>query len=374
MATRANVSVVAALCGLLLVLLAATEAEASRRLVPAVFVLGDSTVDVGNNNRLNITAAGRANYPHYGVDFPGSSVPTGRFSNGLNTADLLARGLGFSRSPPAYLSLATEKAVRSHMYRGINFASGGSGLSDGTGRALFGEVIPMSQQLRYFSGVVKHMTQLSGANKTASLLRKSIFVVSVGSNDMFEYSASRGDDYAFLTGLVTTYKRYITALYEMGARKLSVVSIPPLGCLPSQRLRRLQQLGTQGCFDPLNDLSLRSYPMLAAMLEELARELPGMAYSLADAYAMVAFVLDNPRTQAWSFTELEAACCGGGPFGAAYPCNQTAPVCGDRDGHLFWDANHPTQAVSLIAAQTIFAGNGTFVNPINVRDLALLVL
>ncbi|CAL5055141.1 unnamed protein product [Urochloa decumbens] len=341
MATRANVSVVAALCGLLLVLLAATEAEASRhrRLVPAVFVLGDSTVDVGNNNRLNITAAGRANYPHYGVDFPGSSVPTGRFSNGRPA------GSGPWLQPqPTGVPLPR----------------------DGEGRQV-SHVQRHQLRVRRVRPLGRHRPSpvWRGANKTASLLRNSIFVVSVGSNDMFEYSASRGDDYAFLTGL---------ALYEMGARKLSVISVPPLGCLPSQRLRRLQQLGTQGCFDPLNDLSLRSYPMLAAMLEELARELPGMAYSLADAYAMVAFVLENPRTQAWSFTELEAACCGAGPFGAAYPCNQTAPVCGDRDGHLFWDANHPTQAVSLIAAQTIFAGNGTFVNPINVRDLALLVL
>jgi hypothetical protein len=197
------------------------------------------------------------------------------------------------------------------------------------------------------------------------------------------------------------------ALYEMGARKFVVISISPLGCLPSQRLRRLKLLGTQGCFDPLNDLSLRSYPMLAVMLEDLARDLPGMAYSLADAFAMVSFVFENPRTEAWSkrsaphlnpiisfpsnqscarvpssvliasvppagFTELEAACCGGGPFGAAYACNETAPLCNDRDDHLFWDANHPTQAVSLIAAQTIFAGNQTFVNPINVRELALL--
>ncbi|CAN6253845.1 unnamed protein product [Urochloa humidicola] len=365
MASRTAV-LVAALCCLLVV------AEARHpRLVPAVFVFGDSTVDVGNNNHLNVTAAARANYPKYGVDFPGS-VPTGRFSNGLNTADLLALGLGFGRSPPAFHSLTTEKALRSHMYRGINFASGGSGLSDGTGRALYGEVIPMSQQLEHFSAIVKHMTNLSGAKKTASLLRKSIFIISVGSNDMFEYSASRGDDYAFLSGLVVTYKRYITALYEIGARKFSVVSIPPLGCLPSQRLRRLQQLGTQGCFEPLNDLSLRSYPMLAAMLDDLAHEFPSMAYSLADAFAMVSFVFQNPRTEAWSFTELEAACCGGGPFGAAHPCDETAPLCSDRDDYLFWDANHPTEAVSVIAAQTIFAGNRTFVNPINLRELALL--
>jgi len=61
------------------------------------------------------------------------------------------------------------------------------------------------------------------------------------------------------------------------------------------------------------------------------------------------------------FTELEAACCGGGPYGAAFACNETAPVCANRDDYLFWDANHPSQAVSAIAAQTIFAGNQTFV-------------
>jgi hypothetical protein len=38
-------------------------------------------------------------------------------------------------SPPAYLSLS-EKALKSQMYKGINFASGGSGLADGTGKSL----------------------------------------------------------------------------------------------------------------------------------------------------------------------------------------------------------------------------------------------
>lgn len=59
-------------------------------------------------------------------------------------------------------------------------------------------------------------------------------------------------------------------------------------------------MGTQGCFDPLNDLSLGSYPLLAAMMEELAHELPGMAYSLGDAFAMVSFVFANPQTPDWS--------------------------------------------------------------------------
>jgi hypothetical protein len=76
----------------------------------------------------------------------------------------------------------------------------------------FGEVIPMSVQLEHFSGVVDRMVKLSGQRKTAALLRKSIFFISTGSNDMFEYSASfraDDDDEAFLGALVDAYKHYI---------------------------------------------------------------------------------------------------------------------------------------------------------------------
>lgn len=57
------------------------------KLAPALFVFGDSLVDVGNNNHLPFTIA-RANFPHNGIDFPGHK-PTGRFSNGKNAADFL---------------------------------------------------------------------------------------------------------------------------------------------------------------------------------------------------------------------------------------------------------------------------------------------
>jgi hypothetical protein len=122
---------------------------------------------------------------------------------------------GFPMSPPAYLSL-TGKALRSQVYEGINFASGVSGLADTTGRLLvvlapriisslntrrtepvqkpeyvsgavqYGQVIPMSLQLDYFASVVEHMAKLSGSKRAASLLCKSVFFISTGSNDMFE--------------------------------------------------------------------------------------------------------------------------------------------------------------------------------------------
>ncbi|XVF14681.1 hypothetical protein REPUB_Repub09cG0082400 [Reevesia pubescens] len=52
---------------------------------PAMFVLGDSLVDNGNNNGLSSLA--KSNYLPYGIDFPGG--PTGRFSNGKTIIDFL---------------------------------------------------------------------------------------------------------------------------------------------------------------------------------------------------------------------------------------------------------------------------------------------
>lgn len=52
----------------------------------AMYVLGDSLLDVGNNNYLHFSLV-KADFPHNGVDFPAG--PTGRFSNGKNTADFI---------------------------------------------------------------------------------------------------------------------------------------------------------------------------------------------------------------------------------------------------------------------------------------------
>lgn len=58
--------------------------------VPAMFVFGDSLVDVGNNNYLSSIA--KSNYFPYGVDFY-NMQPTGRFCNGKTFVDMLGNFL-----------------------------------------------------------------------------------------------------------------------------------------------------------------------------------------------------------------------------------------------------------------------------------------
>jgi len=53
-------------------------------LVPALFIFGDSSLDVGNNNYLPTII--KANFLPYGKDFV-NHFPSGRFSNGKVVID-----------------------------------------------------------------------------------------------------------------------------------------------------------------------------------------------------------------------------------------------------------------------------------------------
>ncbi|CAN6282373.1 unnamed protein product [Urochloa humidicola] len=110
-------------------------------LVPALYVLGDSQADVGNNNYLFTLL--RADFPHNGVDYPGQQA-TGRFSNGHNFVDFLTASLDVA-TPPAYRSIifnAAGSSSSSTFMHGVNFASGGAGVSDLTNKVtLFGNFV-----------------------------------------------------------------------------------------------------------------------------------------------------------------------------------------------------------------------------------------
>ncbi|WVZ11514.1 hypothetical protein V8G54_016044 [Vigna mungo] len=100
-------------------------ARIRKRIVPALYVFGDSTVDAGNNNNLNTFA--KANAFPYGIDF--NNCSTGRFSNGKTFADLIAIRLGLPMPPPY---LGVPKFERHQIVTGINYASGSCGILNST--------------------------------------------------------------------------------------------------------------------------------------------------------------------------------------------------------------------------------------------------
>lgn len=186
-----------------------------RRQVPAIYVFGDSTLDVGNNNYLPGKDVPRADKPYYGIDLPGSGKPTGRFSNGYNTADFVAKKLGFDKSPMAYFVLkARNKLIPSAINRGVSYASAGAGILDSTNA---GKNIPLSQQVRLFNSTKAEM----GPRVASNLLSRSFFLLGAGSNDFFAFAtaqakrnktATQSDVAAFYGSLLSNYSATITVL------------------------------------------------------------------------------------------------------------------------------------------------------------------
>ncbi|PVH47230.1 hypothetical protein PAHAL_4G009400 [Panicum hallii] len=343
------------------------------RRPPALYVFGDSILDVGNNNYLPGEDVPRANRPYYGVDFPGM-IPTGRFSNGCNTADYVAKSMGFVSSPPPYLSLAPSSSLvgLTALTAGVSYASADAGILDSTNA---GKCIPLSRQVEYFNATRATMVAAVGYGAVNALLFKSIFLLGVGSNDLFVFAAAQqsrnrtaaeqqSDAAALFADLLSNYSATITELHAMGARKFAITNLGLLGCVPA--LRALDPAGA--CVDGLNLLAAGFDGALRSLLAGLAPRLPGLVYSLADSFGLTQDTFADP--QASGYTDIAGACCGSGRLLAEGNCLPNSTVCSNRDQHVFWDRFHPSQRASLLTAQAFYDGPAQYTTPINFMQLA----
>ncbi|KAF2306325.1 hypothetical protein GH714_016449 [Hevea brasiliensis] len=349
---------------LMLTLFSLISAETTLQ-VPAIFIFGDSTFDVGTNNFLNDSQA-KANFPYNGIDFP-YSVPTGRFSNGYNSADQIVRQFGYKRSPPPFFFLLNRSSsFKKRILQGVNFASGGSGILESTGSDAFKMVIPLREQIQQFSTVRDNISALLGPENNAMLLSQSLFLISVGSNDIFDYqrnTSAKMTVQEFLDILQETYQNHLQKLYDLGARKFGIVGIPALGCCPFERFIRK----TGDCVKELNDLAQAFFNATETILIKLSSQFVAMKNSLGNSYTMTLDIIDNPLV--FGFKEVKQACCGNGNFNGGAPCNASANLCPDRQEYLFWDWFHPSEAASRLAALTLFGGEVRYVTPMNFSRL-----
>ncbi|WOK92862.1 GDSL esterase/lipase [Canna indica] len=332
--------------------------------VPAIYVFGDSTSDVGNNNYLPGTDA-KANFPHYGVDYPNHTA-TGRFSNGYNAIDFLAIHLGFKRSPPPYLSIVngTHPLIRRGL-RGVSFASGGSGILDSTGNR-----ITFTNQTQDFASHKSTIESRLGALLTRSLLSKSLYLISSGGNDVFAFfyatngTATADQVEEFFKTMLANYKIHLKALYDHGARMFAVLNVPPIGCCPIARV--LHPAGA--CLDGLNALVKNFNDNVSALLSSLSSsEMKEMKYMIGSSYNVVMNIVADPASV--GFKNVSSACCGAGKLRAEAMCAPDTPFCDDRDDYLFWDRIHPTQATAAIAGKHIYSGSSEYATPMNLKKL-----
>ncbi|XP_017974849.1 PREDICTED: GDSL esterase/lipase 7 [Theobroma cacao] len=333
----------------------------SKPLAPALYVFGDSLFDSGNNNHLPTLA--KANYPPYGQNFVQHF--TGRFTNGRTLPDFIAELLELPYPPP-YLSI-NESITLS----GLNYASSACGILPETGSQL-GKCLSLGQQIDFFQSTVesKLPSHFKSSKELSNYLAKSIFMLTMGSNDYIQsyfeptlFSTSQDfDPQTYAQLLIDALSKHLERLYELGARKLIMLEIPPLGCIPHYT-RRYELTGK--CHEETNQIVSFFNSRLHPMLKNLTSTLRGGVFILAPINSLVYDLITNPSK--YGFTDTSNPCCTTWANGTL-SCIPFLEPCPNPNAHFFWDGYHNTETGNSIAASLCF-NDPEFCSPISIREL-----
>ncbi|CAN4103683.1 unnamed protein product [Withania somnifera] len=314
--------------------------------VPAIIVFGDSSVDSGNNNQIPTVL--KSNFEPYGRDFY-NKKPTGRFCNGRIPPDFISEAFGLRPFVPAYLDPAY---TISDFARGVCFASAGTGYDNATSDVL--NVIPLWKEVEYYKEYQKKLRAYTGIKRAKYIIKESLYLVSIGTNDFLEnyYSmqsrrSSQFSEDQFQDFLLRLAQNFVTQIYQMGARKISLTGLPPMGCLPSERATNYVSGNGDGCNEKYNNVAKHFNVMLGGLVQRLNKELPGIRVVLADAYNLLLQMITKPSS--YGIQVASVACCGTGLFEMGYLCDRLSPLtCTDANKFVFWDAFHVTDKTNHI--------------------------
>ncbi|KAJ1414183.1 SGNH hydrolase superfamily [Sesbania bispinosa] len=326
--------------------------------VPCLFIFGDSLSDSGNNNHLPTSA--KSNYMPYGIDFP--TGPTGRFTNGRTTVDIITQLLGFDDFIPPFANTSG-----SDILKGVNYASGGAGIRDETGMHM-GVAISLGLQLKNHQVIVSQIaTTLGSPEKAQQYLNKCLYYVKIGSNDyignyflpQFYPTKSIYDTEQYAEALIEELSMNLLALYEVGARKYVLVGLGLIGCTPNA----IYTKGTNGsCFEEEN--------AAASIFDDKLKSLVDLFNDKFSANSKFIFINSTSEASENSpgFLVSNAACCPTGLLGGCVPDEEP---CYNRSEYVFWDEFHTTEAWNLLIAIASYnaSSNPTFTYPMDIMHL-----
>ncbi|KAL0363425.1 UNVERIFIED_CONTAM: GDSL esterase/lipase [Sesamum calycinum] len=333
-----------------LLLFFATKAAAARDIrnvkaesspVSAILIFGDSTADPGNNNY--IATPFRSNFSPYGKDFV-NQTPTGRFTNGRLANDFIAKYVGIKEYVPPYLdpTLSIEE-----LKSGVSFASAGSGFDPLT--PTISNVVSLSEQLDHFKEYRAKLEAAIGKDKTKELINNALFLVSAGTNDFvvnYFTIPIRRYNYtipSYMNFVLQEARQLLQALLGEGARRIGVVGLPPMGCLPVViTLYSDSPILKRDCISNFSSIG-QDYNQI------LKNELNSMQLQIKSSGARIAYIDIYGPLEAmtsgrkYEFEEVSTGCCGTGMLEASFMCNPKSAVCADATKYVFWDSIHPTE-------------------------------
>ncbi|XP_020970368.1 GDSL esterase/lipase 7-like [Arachis ipaensis] len=203
-------------------------------------------------------------------------------------------------------------------------------------------------------------------------LSKSIYLVAVGSNDYINnYLATKYYDTSklyqpriFAQLLIHKLSEQFQRLYKLGARKIVMFGIGPIGCTPPISKTQLHK---GDCLEETNQIVSYFNQRLPSLLSNLTFTLPHSSFVLGHAYSILdAFT--NPST--YGLTDAKSPCCNAWENGTAACIPLTKP-CMNPFEHFFWDGYHLTEAMYSYIASACLNGNKVC-TPLNIQELVKL--
>ncbi|CAL1400771.1 unnamed protein product [Linum trigynum] len=338
--------------------------EAIAQQVPCFFIFGDSLMDNGNNHQLKTVA--RADYPPYGIDFPGG--PSGRFCNGRTPADVLAELLGFDHYMPPFTVASGLEVLK-----GVNYASAAAGIREDSGEELGGR-IPFGGQVENYKKTVSQIETLLGDEVTAAKhLSKCIHSVLMGNNDYinnyflpeFFSTAQQFTPVQYADDLIRRYNKQLKVMYSYGARKFALQGLGQIGCAPF----KLDGPNGTACVQNINDAVQIFNRKLKLLVDQLNQDTPDAKFIYLDTYGIFKELLDNPVPK--GFTMTNEACCGVGKNNALLTCLPFQTPCENRNQYLFWDSFHTTDAANeYVSRRSYRAESPSDAHPYDISRLA----
>lgn len=216
--------------------------------------------------------------------------------------------------------------------------------------------VTLTQQIEHFKEYKEKLRRGLGDAAADHVVSRSFYLLSAGATDFLgnyllfpirRYRFTLPEYEAYLVGAAEAAVR---AVYSLGARRVRLPGLPPLGCMPLQRTINLARPGD--CDRRLNMVARSFNRRLRDMVTRLTRELPGAQVAYVDVYRLLAGMIDRPW--AYGFENSVQGCCGTGYFETGVLCGlDNALTCQDADKYVFFDAVHPSQRAYKIIADAI---------------------
>lgn len=279
----------------------------------ALYVFGDSLSDSGNDYLLT-----RGAVPNGSIYTDG--VNAGRFTNGLNYADLLAAKLGVTLAPS--------------LIGGTNYAYGGARTAS----------VALPGSLTFNQQITQYSTTIGSADSNA------LYTLWIGANDLSDAIAATalGSPTALadtITLAMTGIANAIGTLALMGAEHFLIPNLPDMALVPELRA--------------YNSADLSALATMASMSfnTALADMLMSDAFAALDIRTFDVFAAQHDMTEhpeLYGLTNVADGCYTGFVDGSSL--TGSAPeTCATPDEYFYWDFEHPSARVHAELARLAFA-------------------